>query len=168
MQADTYQRFRTENIHFRHSRICVNHNKFQVLDQICKNIFLVLVLHICRNSMFSSSPPNSTTSGKWVFITYVSKGNILRNVRVWGGIKEALKQLPECHTTQEKNQKRTQLNKKRLNTARIRNPEKTQRVRKYEKIVEARHPGNREIMKTTETDGRSSRKPKGSRSGKAV
>jgi hypothetical protein len=30
----------------------------------------------------------------------IRKGNILWNVRVWGGIKETLKQLPECHTTQ--------------------------------------------------------------------
>jgi len=41
-----------------------------------------------------------TSVGKRVFITSV-KGNILRNVRVWGGIKEALKHLPECHTTQQ-------------------------------------------------------------------
>jgi hypothetical protein len=58
-------------------------------------------------------------------VYYLRKWNILWNVRVWGGIKEALKQLPECNTTQEKNQRRTQLNKKRLNTARTRNPEKT-------------------------------------------
>jgi hypothetical protein len=58
-------------------------------------------------------------------VYYLRKGNILWNVRVWGGIKEALKQLPECRMTQEKNRKRTQLNKKRLNTDRIRNPEKT-------------------------------------------
>jgi len=35
-----------------------------------------------------------------VVVYYLRKGNILWNVRVWGGIKKALKQLPECHTTQ--------------------------------------------------------------------
>ena len=37
----------------------------------------------------------------WVLqgVYYSGKGNILWNVRVCGGIKEALKQLPECHMT---------------------------------------------------------------------
>jgi len=30
-----------------------------------------------------------------VGVYYLRKGNILWNVRIWGGIKEALKQLPE-------------------------------------------------------------------------
>jgi len=47
----------------------------------------------------------------FVGVYYIRKGNILWNVRVWGGIKEALKQLPECHTTQQQNHKKIQLNK---------------------------------------------------------
>ena len=51
---------------------------------------------VAANAACASSRETSELKG----VYYSCKGNILWNVRVCGGIKEALKQLPECHMTQ--------------------------------------------------------------------
>jgi hypothetical protein len=65
-------------------------------------ILLFLVIHsaLCAYLYKFAHELDYKYCSNGVDVYYLRKGNILWNVRVWGGIKKALKQLPECHTTQ--------------------------------------------------------------------